>query len=61
MSCSWCMRRLMEENMRRLRDQNEVVLDLLGRLRIRGWDADARFCQDGKIHVSIRRLKKSEV
>lgn len=60
MSCSNCMRNLMEENMKRLQDKNEILMELIEKLRDRGWDADAHFSQDGNIHVFIRREKKNE-
>lgn len=57
MSCAFCMRKLVEEKARRLRDENKVIMELVEKLRLRGWDAQAHFIQDENIHVYIRRIK----
>lgn len=60
MSCSNCMRRLLEAEAARILEIQEAICDLLEDLRTQGWDADAVFSQDGKLCVRIRRKKSEE-
>lgn len=55
MSCSNCMRHLIEAERARIQELQEAICDLLEDLRAQGWDADAVFSRDGKLCVRIRR------